>query len=797
MLLSAAVACCAVIVPLNPSLTEAEFEQELARIELDALIIAEWAGRAALVAARQSPCALFAASQAKTSLIEVELKCIRPAIHRLPAKAAQDPWALILRTSGTTGTAKLVPVTHENLLTMASKMQRWFDLSSNDRCGCLLPTHYAQGLKTSVLVPLLLGGCVTLPAASDMRHSASWIADLQPTWFSASPTFLRALLDRLRSAKTDLSRHSLRFILSSSSHLPATTRAELEDTLKVPLLEFYGLSEAGIMAANPAPPKRRKPGTVGQPMPGELAIRGPSNDELPPNEVGEIFIRGPSVTPGYIDDEKAIAAGTDWRATGDLGFIDQDGFLTIVGRTKEIINRGGEKILPFEIETALLSHHAVAEAAAFAVPHPRLGENVAAAVVLKPGAHAIAAELTAHLFERLARHKIPQHIFFVQSMPRGNTGKVLKRELAAALADKIRAPIFPELILEFQIAEIWHRIIGHNDFGVEDDFFEIGGDSLLAAQMLLEIEALTKQPIPDAALRTAYTVRNLATAIARATPIKDELITCARTGSRTPFFYCHGDYATRGFYAVRLADLLGPDQPVFLLHPNRGAAAPQQASIEELARSYVQRMLDIQPSGSFRLGGHCNGGLLAWEIARQLAEAGRDVDMVVLIEAISFNARRPIRAAMRVFASLAEAMPERFRSQAKPIAARALWRLLQYPHWLQRIWQADGGSFTRLFQKMRSALKAEQRPSVLHVGIEDLSSFALMAQYVPPKLDTTAICLLSRHNHRMFKFSAAPWRRLARSYEYHTLEGGHITCVTTYADKLGALLADLLSRRKA
>jgi len=356
-------------------------------------------------------------------------------------------------------------------------------------------------------VPLLLGGSVALPTSQDPGDVAQWIGELRPTWFSAGPTYLRAMLDKIRAGDSKLA-HSLRFILSSSSYLPEFVRAELETLLGIPILEFYGLSEAGVMAANPMPPAKRKPGTVGVFPPDELAIRSEARNILGIGEVGEIVVRGPSVSPGAVNGIEGphFDFRRDWLETGDVGFIDPEGFLTIVGRTKEIINRGGEKIAPYEIEKALLDHPFVADAAAFSVPHARLGENVAAAVVLKPQTKATSSELKTFLYDRLAHFKVPQRIVFVSDLPRGSTGKISRSNLATAVANQVRAAIPPGSMLEFQIAEIWQGLLGRTDLGVDDDFFELGGDSLLATNMIVEVETATGQRIPRSSLGAASTI---------------------------------------------------------------------------------------------------------------------------------------------------------------------------------------------------------------------------------------------------------------------------------------------------
>src|SRR6185503_426706 len=256
--------------------------------------------------------------------------------------------SVIFRTSGTTGVAKRVPVTHENLVEMARKMQRWLNLGPSDRSACILPIYYNAGFKATLLVPLLIGCSVALPATTNPHEFDQWVEELRPTWLTAAPAFLQAVVEKLQAPRERPLRHALRFVLSTASYLAESVRLDLEKTLHVPVAEFYGLCEAGMMTAPPIPPERARPGTVGRVPQGELAIRGDKGNLLPAGQTGQVVLRGPSVTPGYLYDIADTPSGLEdgWLATGDLGVIDAEGFLTIVGRTKEIINRGGEKISP-------------------------------------------------------------------------------------------------------------------------------------------------------------------------------------------------------------------------------------------------------------------------------------------------------------------------------------------------------------------------------------------------------------------------------------------------------------------
>src|SRR6516164_6747422 len=642
--LAVAVASHAISVPLNSNRPETEIEEELARASLDALVLPSWVESPALAIAQRSSFGLIEASRAAGSLSSVALRQVRGPRVLVP-RPGKDSIALIFTTSGTTGSPKLVPVTHENLLVTVDKMRQWFNLSPEDRTAFVLPGYYGAAIKISLLAPLLLGGSVGFPATRRIQNLVEWVPKLCPTWLWGNPTFFQAVLDGLRSGAGTKLTHSLRFVVSGTAYLPPTLRAELEATLGVPVLQSYGMSEAGILAADPAPPLKRKPGTVGLISRDELTIVGPTGDLLPDGEVGEIVVHGPTVSPHIGADVEAKHSKDRWLYTGDLGSIDSDGYLTIVGRTKELINRGGEKISPYEVEKALLLHPSVKEAAAFSVPHPRLGENVAAAVVLKPGSNPPTPDIKTFLADHLAPFKIPQHVLVVPQLPKGVTGKISRSELSEVMVHRTRTVARPYTPLEFQVRDIWQKLLHRDDIGIDDDFFELGGDSLLALQMIRELEAIARRKISPSALKAVYTIRQLVAAIVDTdSSTSEELVTCAKQGDGAPFILCHGDFVTLGLWAFRLVEMLRGNRPVFLVwrHPD------PKLSIEEMAKSYLPHLLAAQPTGTFCLGGYCNGGALGWELAHQLESLRRESECVVLIDVRSFNARLPFRVISHV-----------------------------------------------------------------------------------------------------------------------------------------------------
>jgi acyl-CoA synthetase (AMP-forming)/AMP-acid ligase II/thioesterase domain-containing protein len=758
-----ATACHAVAVPLNPKLAAVELDNLFATLSLDALITSESIASLARGLASRHGIRQLELNNGDAHTFKISVApAVKSGAHetaKLPRRSANpDDMALILRTSATAGRSKLVPVTHRNLMIAAERRKLWFGLTPDDRALSFKPLYYAAGLK-SLLICLLLGASVALPERKADADIVDWLVDLQPTWYHGGQTFFMDVLERVQKRQGMPLRHRLRFIRAGGAPLSATVRQRIEEVFGVPVLEAYGLSEAGIVATNPIAPERRKSGTVGKPWPNEVAIRAEDGQWLPPGATGEIFVRGPGIMPGYLDDDEANRAAfvDGWFRTGDLGSLDTEGFLIVVGRLKELINRGGEKISPYEIECALLLHPSVREAVAFSVPHPRLGENVAAAVVLTPGANVTPKDISVFLCNHLAPFKIPQHIFVKPELPKGATGKSLRRLLSEEAAHYVPSVVPAWSPLQIQILEIWERLLGRNNIGIDDNFFEAGGDSLLATQMLCEVEAITRQQILASELRAAYTIRELETAILRGSPPTAKLLTCAKEGFGTPFFFCHGDFQGRGFYALKLADMLTCNHPVFLLHPYPNPAP--KLTIEEMAREYVPLIQSVQPNGPVRLGGYCNSGLLAWEIACQLTRLGRDIEFVLLIDTGSLNARHTLRVIARVIRVVVAVAPKRISDKFERDGMSSLW---------SRGWRRY--PITPYSQALRN--------------------------YIPPKLQTRLICMVSEESRRTKAnaYSTAPWNNICSEVHCENIPGTHLGCLTTNVGDLARVLDGFLNR---
>ncbi|MBI1916659.1 MAG: AMP-binding protein [Planctomycetes bacterium] len=343
-----------------------------------------------------------------------------------------DDVALFLHTSGTTSRPKGVPLTHGNLMASVDNIATHYQLSPADTGLVLMPQFHVHGLVGSTLAPLYAGGTIVTPP----RFSASglWpaVRAYHVTWYSSAPTIHQILLARADSDSAP-AQSGFRFIRSCSAALSGLTLAGLESRFGAPVLEAYAMTEASHqMTSNPLPPGTRKPGSVGRGTNVEVGIMDEAGNLLPAGTQGEVVIRGPNVTHGYHNNPEANATSftNGWFRTGDRGVMDSEGYLTLIGRIKELINRGGEKISPLEIDAVLLEHPAVAEVATFAAPDPKYGEEVHAAVVLK--GEVTAEQLQAHCGARLADFKVPKVIHITKELPRTATGKVQRRQVAAA-----------------------------------------------------------------------------------------------------------------------------------------------------------------------------------------------------------------------------------------------------------------------------------------------------------------------------------------------------------------------------
>jgi acyl-CoA synthetase (AMP-forming)/AMP-acid ligase II len=424
-----AIAATAAAAPLNSSYRREEFDFYLTDISAKALVIqADLDSPARDVAASRGILVIdvVAANDGVAGSFRLEPKGSGQIAKPHEATTATDV-ALILHTSGTTSRPKIVPLTQKNVLSSARNIADTLRLSQVDRSLVIMPLFHIHGLIGALLSSIYAGGSVFCAGSFNALKFFGFLEEAGATWYTAVPTMHQAILARADRNKDKVAAHPLRFIRSSSASMPPALLRDLEATYNCPVIESYGMTEAAHqMTSNPLPPAVRKPGSVGIAAGPEVAIMDPDGSLVQSGQEGEIVIRGDNVTLGYANnpDANAQAFTAGWFRTGDLGIIDGEGYLTISGRLKEIINRGGEKIAPREVDDVLMEHPAVALAVTFGMPHPKLGEEVAAAVVLKESMDLTEGGLREFAAQRIAAFKVPTRIVFMAEIPKGPTGKM-------------------------------------------------------------------------------------------------------------------------------------------------------------------------------------------------------------------------------------------------------------------------------------------------------------------------------------------------------------------------------------
>lgn len=625
-------------ISLNPALHEEELRNELLELGVGTLICD--------TALTHDPGLGLTVIHASGNISDCNWEIVQQGTPQSP-KSDLDT-VLLLSTSGTTSRRKIVPLSRSNLAASIANLTTSVRLTDRDRLLLIAPLFHAQGI-IAVLGQLAAGGSVVVSVGSAAASFGRWVRDFQPTWYTCGPTQHRAIVTELQTNPLQQPT-SLRVVRSGGNTLGARLKRQMEVTLGVPVLDMYGLSETGMVAATDLN-HAEKPGL--KPGPGiDLAVMNSPGGVVNPGEEGEIVVRGPSVMSGYLNDPEAnesafwrdadAAPEARWFRTGDLGRIGSDGALNITGRIKEIINRGGQKVNPAEVDEVLMRHSAILDAATFAVSHTTLGEDVCCAVVVRDGREVTEQALKAFLGHSLAPFKVPARVYLLSDIPRGATGKPqrrLLRERFEAVIEKDRAA--PSQItqrgneLEEAILAVWRRRLGCAVVDPEDSFWHLGGDSLGAELMLLELEKGLGKSLPTAAVqlfREEPTVATLA-AIFSAEQLdrpRDNHETgdssTAGRGLDLFFFRARGDLS--GQYKT-LSAALRSDRPLTLLSPEDSWYAAGD-SVESAVSRAVEIIRLKQTSGPYLIGGFCAGGTLAFEAARQLQQAGDEAALFLI-----------------------------------------------------------------------------------------------------------------------------------------------------------------------
>ncbi|MBI2188404.1 MAG: AMP-binding protein [Acidobacteria bacterium] len=434
-----AVAAGATAAPLNAHYRDEEFEFYLKDLKAKALLVESGMASPSREVATRLGIKVFElrldpAVPAGMFTLEASQPAGRAPQHTVTAEPEEV--ALLLHTSGTTSRPKLVPLTQQNITASAQNIRNTLALTSDDVCLNIMPLFHIHGLIGGVLSSLSAGASVCCTPGSHPVKFFGWLDEVEPTWYTAAPSLHRAIVARATRHADSVARSRLRLIRSSSAALRPELMGALERTFGVPVLQSYGMTEASHqVASNPLPPAARKPGSVGRPSGPEVGIMDEDGTLLPPGSMGEVVIRGANVTAGYEANPEANAASfvNGWFRTGDQGRFDEDGYLWLTGRFKELINRGGEKVSPLEIEAVLMEHPGVQQVVVFAVPDEAHGEEIAAAVVPRQQGTLTDRELRHFVASHLADFKVPRKILFVEQIPGGATGKLQRIGMAEKL----------------------------------------------------------------------------------------------------------------------------------------------------------------------------------------------------------------------------------------------------------------------------------------------------------------------------------------------------------------------------
>jgi oxalate---CoA ligase len=643
--------------PLNPAYRSQEFAFYLKDLKAKALILQSGASEEARHVALSLGLQVITLQpdrQAEAGIFTLESDLPELSISPLDQTPQPSDQALVLHTSGTTSRPKLVLLTQANLLVSAENIAAWLKLTAQDRCLNVMPLFHIHGLIGCLLASLVSGGSVCCAPGFQAVPFFDWLVEWQPTWYSAVPTIHQMILARAQLRPRKLEGFRLRFVRSSSASLPQSVMAELEALFQVPVIEAYGMTEATHqMASNPLPPRLRKSGSVGLAAGPAVAIMDNAGNLLAPYSVGEIVVQGANVTSGYESNPAAnqTAFTNGWFRTGDEGFLDADGYLFIRGRLKEIINRGGEKISPREVDDVLLGHPAVLQAVTFAISDPQLGEEVGAAIVLRPQCTATAPELQAFAAEKLAPFKIPRQVVFCPEIPKGPTGKLQRIGLADKLGIKAISLstqaayeqfVAPRTLVEETLVRIWAEVLGLAKVGTQDNFFALGGDSLLAVHLFAEIEQTLGDKLPLSSLFQASTIEQQAHLILEKDAFNVLMPIQVVNSRRPPLFLIHPVHGHVLGYRD-LAHCLGEERSVYGLQAlgldGRHRPLTQIAAIAAYCLKEIQT---VQNQGPYFLGGFSFGGLVAVEIAQQLRQQGKEVALVALFDSYVPGSRKPM-----------------------------------------------------------------------------------------------------------------------------------------------------------
>jgi len=636
------------------------------------------------------------------------------------------------------------------------------------------------------------GGSVVCLPGFQVAQFFDQLAEYQATWFAAVPTVLQSIAESAPANREKLERARLRVIRTAGAALGPDIANRVERDLRATIVHVYGMSEAPCIAGEQYPVAVRKPGSVGRASHQGVAIFDENGQPVPAGSSGEIVLRGPWIIPGYYRNDAASAAVFDngWFHTGDIGYFDQEGFLFLTGRCKEFINRGGEKVSPVEVDEVLQSHPAVMEAVTFAVPDARVGEEIAAAVVLRTENAVSVAALQEFAATHLTINKVPRQIVFLAQLPKGPTGKLSRFRMAAKLGldgstdankgTRAQAAKRGALLdaqapeIEKKLAAIFARVLKVPHVGPHDSFFDLGGDSLTALQCLAEIQTeFGSIQLSPALFLWAPSVAQMAAAFLNPAELAHpaEVYPLQPLGSGLPFFLI-----TPGLEARALAKRLGPDRPIFGVRVPNLEHMPPPHSMERLAAECVRALRRFRPAGPYALGGWCSAGVIALEMARQLEEAGERVALVTLLDARGVLLP-PMTPARRNFV------------RAIRLAGKLRFRLMRQgrTRWIVGVLAASVAKFAEDWRRKRKGQPKQHA----------VAGIIALRQYRPHPWAGRMLHLWAAERPRgRFLDPGFEWNHLSpQGFDFHDVPGDHFSMLyEPHVSELARILATELDR---
>ena len=788
----------AVVAPINPASRGSELERAFRDLGATGVVVPDADGHAAR----------SAALRLKLPLIELiperggpagafTLRCEH--WTSFPSTYTNEAGVIVLaRTSGTTAAPKVIALTSANLLSAAKAVSSVFALKPKDRCLQAQSTFHAVSTLTLV-ASMRAGSSIVYLPRFDFDALCSSLCDDDVTWLSAPPATYREILAHMPARREVARAAKLRFLRSGSAALEADVWEQLERVFEAPLLQAYGMTEAPFISCCPLPPLPQKVASAGLPQGCEIAIVDDAGQHLGSGQMGEVLVRGPNVMRGYDDPAANAEAFTDgWFRTGDLGRCDDDGYLYLLGRRKELINRGGEKIFPREIEDVLREDDGISDVAIFGMPHATLGEELAAAVILHPNVMRTESDVRRFASERLADTKVPKRVLVVLEFPRTANGKVQHHELRQVLLKEESGGIARKgnaaTLLEAKLIGVFEEVLASSGLCSDDDFFACGGDSLRAVRLVAIIQSLLSPERDDAILVRSANAEGRS----RSTSSQEYRLgiphwfACKRERSQSRSSSSTAIWRAAASICFAFAREIDVDRTVYSLSPHGTNGIHALDTIEAMATDYAALIERAYPGGPYLLGGYCNGGVVAYEIARLLRARGARVGPLLLVAAA---------ASTVLFGALRRAVH---------FSARAFrWTPSQEALWFQRVRTraiafallrgaplAAYGSFV-LEQARRIALKVTGTSPVGEQPMSEAVSrmSQALAHYFPNRYDGPVHLFWGQEDVSQFPGDPGMgWSGAASQVLLHRVPGDHLTIVTRESESLARIIRPLIAQ---